>query len=225
MHLDPNSVKRAEVTFYISSDDRQRSHDIEKVYEDIVRSGEAIAYIADKIGCEADEVVEGVSLNRGSSGMLEDTNTFRMSIVHYNESDCRRMVQAMIDFVEAKQEELERTMGTHQIMVINQSYAEVLDTAVLSHQRTYLNDIEALEDLVVKNKDSFTEEEWDYYDFLVNGKLTGLSEEMMEKKESEVQDDNDEKADGDEESPRDIIERGVTVHPGISINMCCLACW
>ena len=214
MQMDPNNVKRAEVTFMISASESQNSHDIEKVYEDIVRSGEAMAYIAEQIGCEAGNISEGISLARGSSGMLEE-NTFRIAILHYDEDICRKMFQAAIDFVNITHDELEETMGEHEVMVVYQSFATVIDTNILAHQRSYLSDIDALENVIVNSKANFTPEEWDYYDFLENGKLTGLREEY-EKKVGEDEKEEEAGEGNEEETPEEIVEIGVTVVPGIS---------
>lgn len=215
MHVDPNSVKRAEVTFYIASDDPQKGHDIEKVYEDIARSGEAIAHMAEAIGCKTAEITEGISIKRMSTGMLDDTNTFCMRIDHYDESDCRKMAQALIDFVEGKHDDLENAMGDHQIMAIDQSYAEMLDISILNYQKAYWDNLKALEDTITKYKTTFTKEEWDYYDFQVNRQLTSLSEVMLA--DETIEDNIVSENDSTEESPKEIIERGVTVHPGISM--------
>ena len=215
MHMDPNSVKRAEITFYVASNDMQKSHDIEKVYEDIARSGEAIAHMAKAIGCKAAEITEGISIKRMSTGRLDDTNTFCMRIDHYDESDCRTMAQALIDFVEGKHDELESAVGVHQIMAIDQSYAETLDTTILNYQKAYWDSLRTLEDTISKYKTSFTEEEWDYYDFQINGQLTGLSEVMLANET--IGENTVSENDSTEESLKEIIERGVTVHPGVSM--------
>ncbi len=214
MQMDPNNAKRAEVTFMVSASEPQNSHDIEKVYEDIVRSGEAMAYIAEQIGCEASNISEGITLARGSSGMVEE-NTFRMAILHYDEDVCRKMLQAAIDFVNITHDELEETMGEHEVMVVYQSFATVIDTNILAHQRSYLSDIDALENVIVNSKENFTPEEWDYYDFLENGKLTGLREEY-EKKVGEDEKEEETGEGNKEQTPEEIVETGVTVVPGIS---------
>ncbi len=212
MQMDPNNVKRAEVTIMVSASEPQNSHDIEKVYEDIVCSGEAIAYIAEQIGCEANNISEGITLGRGSSGMVEE-NTFRMVILHYDEDVCRKMLQAAIDFVNITHGELEQAMGEHEVAVIYQSLITVIDTDILVHQRSYLSDIETLANTIETCKANFTPEEWDYYDFLENGKLTGLREEY----EKKVGEERGETGEGNkEQTPEEIVKTGVTVVPGIS---------
>lgn len=189
MKLDPNNVNRSELTFYVSSDDLQRSHDIEKAYEDIVRSGETIEYIAQKINSEAININEGISLGRSTSGMLEDTNTFRIVIIHYNKSDCLTMAQAFIELINKKHDDLVDILGPHEITAVNQSFAIVTDPSVLKHQKSYLGDIDSLQNTIVNNKAKFSAAEWDYYDFLVNGELTGLSSEkiVLSKTEEEIE--------------------------------------
>lgn len=214
MQIDPNNVSRAELTFYVTADDRQRSYDIEKVYEDIARSGEAYEYIAEKIGSETVNVNEAFSLGRGSSGLLEGTDTFKIVIIHYDENVCQNMAQAMVSFMESKHDELVEKLGSHEVMLLNQSFAVVTDTNVMSHQRSYMSDLASLEAAVVDYKGRFTNIEWQYYDFLLNGELTELSEENM--KDEDGTTETPEGASG-EESLVDIINRGVTVKPRVSV--------
>lgn len=211
MQIDPNNVSRAEITFYIDCDDRQQGYDIEKVYEDIACSGEAYEYIAGQVGSETAKVNEAFSLGRSSSGLLNGTDTFKIVILHYDENICQDMAQAMIDFIRNRHGDLEEKLGAHEVEVLNLSLAVVTNTNIMGHQRSYMADIASLEATVVDYKAKFTNIEWQYYDWLLNGQLTELSEENM-KDETDA-----EKSEEEGESLLDIINTGVTVKPGISI--------
>lgn len=212
MKIDPNNMCRGELTFLISSDERQKSYDIEKVYEDIVCSSEVCELIAQ--GLDIDElcVYEIIGISRGSSGLQEGTNTFKMTFLCDNEEDCLEMMNIVEEFLNTKHEELVGKLGEHEITMINSSYGVVANTSVMNQQRTNVNDIMSMEDTIAKYKNNFSVDEWKYYDFCVNGELTELSEE----KAKEIAEANQD-ADGTSASLTDIINRGVTVSPGVSI--------
>jgi len=52
MQMDPNSVKRAEITFLVTSSSLERTYNIVKLYEDFVRSGELFEVILPYLGIE-----------------------------------------------------------------------------------------------------------------------------------------------------------------------------
>ena len=76
MKIDPNSVAKGELTFLVSSEQKQKSYDIERVYEDIVSSGEMSEIVAQQLGVDEMNVSEIFYIARGTSGLLEGTDTF-----------------------------------------------------------------------------------------------------------------------------------------------------
>lgn len=207
MRIDPNHVQRGTLTFYISSDDWQRSHDIKDAYENLVQSGEAIKYVEGQIDNVDIGIEEGISLgrretviseyNRNMTGRLiqgNDTNIIRVEVVHYDEDICQNICQAITEFVEDSYKDMEKLFGTHEIAIVDQSFATVTDIDIANHQTSFLANLDTMEktmkDVVRKEADEFSEIERRYYDFLTTGKATGQNEA--------------------------IIQQGVTITPGIS---------
>lgn len=52
MQMDSNGVNKAEATIAVVAEDRRTSHDIKKIYEDIVESSECVSKVAEDIGMD-----------------------------------------------------------------------------------------------------------------------------------------------------------------------------
>lgn len=213
MNMNPNSIYKAEITLHFVSDDIQKTYNIERVYEDVVRSGELIGYIAEELNMTTSNVNEVVGLEKESYSTLEGTDSLRMRVLYSDKETCEKITQIILDYIEEKSNVLMADLGEHKVNILNNSIIMIADTNIMSYQKNYLADISSMEDTIAKYKGNFSEMEWYYYDILVNGEVTGLSVEKVLNKESSAEQDKDSK----EESLTDIINKGVTVFPGISI--------
>lgn len=218
MQMDPNRVKRAEITFLVTSDNMERTYNFVKLYEDYVRSGELFEVLADETGISTSDLNELIALEKESYSLQDGVDTIRVRIQHYDEAVCKEIVQVIIDYLTAKCDELSDVSGAHQISVLSQSIVTVSDTNIMSQQRSYLTDVVSLESTIANYKSKFSEIEWQYYDFKINGKLTELSISKMSVVSGEEATSNATATEEKEgESLTDIINKGVTVHPGISL--------
>lgn len=210
LQLDANNVQAAEIAFYISSESREQSCSIENVYEKIVSSGELVQYMVDRLGVSP-YISDLISLREKELGQRaysaqefvidqKSTDSFSIRVIHYDEQTCNDLAQAVIDFVENKHDELVDKLGEHVVTVVNLSHAVVYDSRLAGEQQFLLNNIVNVQDLVIKRKKEFTNQQWQYYDVLVNGEITGITS-----------------ADTIPKSPSDIVARGVTVTPGVSL--------
>lgn len=212
LQIDANNVQQAEITFFISSESQERSCSIEAVYEDIVAGGELAQYVEDRLGISP-YASEMISLQRDDQMRLEGTDSFSVKVnqwertdsfsvkvIHYDEQVCRDMAQAVIDFMVDKHDVLAKQLGEHEMKVVNSSFAVVYDTELAGSQQTLINSMITAQDTVIKRKNDFSDQEWQYYDVLTNGEITGLNSAVTVPRD-----------------PSAIIARGVTVTPGISL--------
>ncbi len=88
MLLDPNDIRKAELTCYVACDDRQQSYDIEKVYEELIQSSEAMEYITTQMDGDSVDISEVVTIDRNGSQAMGGTNSFKVEVFHYKEEDC-----------------------------------------------------------------------------------------------------------------------------------------
>lgn len=223
MQLDPDHVYKASVTFYVSSNSKERSYSIEDIYEDLIRSAGMAQYIADQVGITAYGATELVSLQSEATAKLEGKDSFTVEVIYSDEQGCSDIINAIQDFMDSKHDELADMIGEYVITALKPSFTITSNNFVLSVQRDYYNDVMSLENTIIGRKDSFSLEEWQYYDVLLNGNITELStakarraaaaavaangqsdEESLDQAQSEVELEM-------------IIERGATVLPGISM--------
>ncbi len=180
MLLDPNDIRKAELTCYVACDDRQQSYDIEKVYEELIQSSEAMEYITTQMDGDSVDISEVVTIDRNGSQAMGGTNSFKVEVFHYKEEDCRKIAQALIAYMGEKQDALSKTLGDHRIEVINQAFTVVADLDILERQREFRKDMDALEDIVVRNKDAFSPEEMLYYQYLLGDGQNEKGESITE---------------------------------------------
>lgn len=205
MQMNPNSVQKSEITFLVTSDEMENSYSIEKVYEDIVCSGELYEAISSEMNMETSILGEIISLEKESTDMHVGTNILRLEIVHYERESCQKISQLVIDYLMKKSEMLEFELGKHDLSVLTRSLVSVADTNIMTYQSECLTDLWVIEERMNGTKAAFSDVEWQYYDFLVNGELTDLS---MSRGETDT---------STEMSLDEIISNGVTVYPSISV--------
>lgn len=167
MQADSNQIQKAELTFYVSSDDRRRSSEIIQVYEDIVSGAECVEYVSKQAGGAGEaDVSAGISIEREASGEFESPNSFEVKIVHTDKDICRDMAKAVAGFVEKKHGQIEKAMGEHQVMPVNQSFTKGPDTSVWMYQKMGLSDTISMKETLDKYKEAFLEKERQYYECL-----------------------------------------------------------
>lgn len=169
MQIDPFHIQHAELTFFIESEDIEKTYNIEKVYEDLLTSNDLFEYIQQQCGIEHG-VNELVWLERSSYGQMQGSDTVRIRISHSDADVCRAMSEAMVEYVKMKKDELEKTLGYHDVTLLSATTGESMDAATLDRQRNLATDITNLRNIYIKWKEAFTDEEWHYYNFLTEGK-------------------------------------------------------
>lgn len=220
MQMDPDQIYKGSVTFHVSSEDREKSFSIEEIYEGIIRSAGMSQYVAEKMGIAVFGVTELISIQSVSTSKLEGKDSFTVEVLYSDEQGCHDMIQAVTEFVDSKKAELEELFGDYVITALQPSYAVLSSSSVLNTQRNYLNDLMSLQNTIVSRKDNFSIEEWQYYDILLNGKITELSSEKVDEAVEAATAEKEAIELAQAESEADllaIIERGVTVSPRISM--------
>ncbi len=216
LQMDSNHVQKADLTFKIVASDVTQTHNIEKVYEDIVVSGQLFEAIAEVLDVPVETVNEIVRLERASNGLVEGTDTLRVSARHFDAQKCSLMVETIIDFVEEKHRELVESLGAHEVLLVNQSMSAITDANVLATQKQYVGDVNSFHNTVKSLKAALVKEEIWYYDLLKNGEITDISRETLIAAAAATPTPAPAQADTKELTPEEIVARGVTVHPGIS---------
>lgn len=185
MQIDADNVHRADMTFMVSSDDLERSYNLEMVYEDFARSSELLELLGEKCQVPVAMIGEIYSMPRSSAGTMKGSDTFRVTIMHYDEKVCQELAQTIVDYIKQKHGALVREMGEHEITVLNQSVGTLSSADVLNSQNSTRNDILSLQSSAARVKDAFTEEEERYYNLLVTPGNEGKEDEDGDEAEDE----------------------------------------
>lgn len=184
LQIDPFNVPRSELTFYISSDDLEKTYNIEKVYEDILTSTALYTYVQEKCSVE-ENLNELISLERTSYGQMQGCDTVRVAVLHSDSKICQAMADAIVAYIQ-QQPQLENTLGHHNVELLSRSFGTVISTDILSQQRSLATDINNLKSTAMKMKDVFAEEEWRYYNYLKDGQATVEPEHMDQDAEEQA---------------------------------------
>lgn len=178
MRMDPNCVQETELTFFVEADSKRSAADIEKAYEDIIRTDALAAYLEDQVGGkDGSGIRELITLVRGSGSLPEGTNTFQVRLIHSDKSALRDMTEAFIGYLQQKQGQIEKAMGRHEVVLVDQSEAETVDMDILSVQKRMIDEIANTETVILQNKEAFTAEQQQYYELMT---MTGSDKDGAE---------------------------------------------
>lgn len=171
LQVDPEKICKAEATIAIDGGERQRSYDIAKVYEDIMVSSELCEEVAKETGMRTVDLSEMLFLNRGGSGgdslgVTEGVSTFRISAIHSEEAQSKKMLEAAIDFLKKKGSGVADSLGEHEVTVVNESFGTVTDMQIAERQKNSLSTIETMRRSISDMKEGLSEKEMEYYELL-----------------------------------------------------------
>ena len=173
LKIDPDKVQRAEATFLVTSDDPDRDYRIESLYEDMVLSAELLDRLGRQAGVSANHIAEIISVSRNSADAKEGSNAFRVTLSHYDDEMCQKLLQTVIDYIDSKHSSLTEKWGSHDITVLDQWMGSISDKAVLNAQTSAEKGILDSRSTIFNSQNAFSEEEWYYYSLLTSGKLAG----------------------------------------------------
>lgn len=205
MKMDPNAVPETQLTFLIKAEDTQLAYDIQKVYEDLTGSAGMYNWLAEQCGISAACASELVTLERSSYSLLEGSNLLRLAVAHNDEQVCQKMAEAVIEYLVGQSEALAPVLGEHELVLLDQSFAVIVDTNVLASQRNYYTDLASLRAVPVNAKEIFSDEEWKYYNFITTGNIAGDIE------------DRDLEGAYSEEDATNLLGRQAIPSPGVSV--------
>ena len=163
MQMDPTSIQKAELIFLIKSDDREKSYNIEKIYEDLIVGGDLFNWLKEKHGIESNVVSELIELERRINGQSDGSDSLCISVKHYDKEICKELTDSILEYVNMQCESMQEVLGEHEVIVVAQSLTVVSDSKLLETQRTYANDIITLKTKIAELKGKFSDKEYQYY--------------------------------------------------------------
>lgn len=178
MKFNATAVPKAEVTFLISSDNIEDTYRIQRVYEDLLYSGELIEWIVNNSeGFCLQSVREFWGLEKPYSSTPEGTDIVCIYILYPNEAECKQLQDLTIQFVKERHDELVKTIGKHEISVLSSSLTKIIDYSILNQQKLLTSEVTSLRTTIASMKATFTEVDKQYYSYLTKGRYEKEGEE------------------------------------------------
>ena len=164
MQIDPFHVQRAELTFWVESDDLKRTYNIQKVYEDNLVDIAACDYV--KAQCNIDDVEGLIFLEQPTYDHQQESNIVRVQLVHGDTETCHAMADAIVQYVEQLHSKLSDCIGEHDIVLLRRSQGETVNTYILSQQQNSAMEILAAEGNYIRAKNALSDAELQYYEYM-----------------------------------------------------------
>lgn len=165
MQIDATNVPRMKLSFLITAEDADKCYSIERIYEDLLSCG-LYQWVADRDQTDkvSTNLKELITVN-GSQRDFSESNVaiISIAIVHVTEEECRELSRQVIEYLEEQHEQLVRQLGTHDMELLGQSFANVTDIDLLNRQKTMLNNIASGNINAEKLQKDFTAEQQKYY--------------------------------------------------------------
>ena len=179
MKIDANSVPTINLLFLVNAENGEDTNWLAEIYKAAVTDGGLYQYLADgQEEMDSETISELISLKEENNNIKINPDDEREAppngkvihavVKHYDEEECRRIAQGVIDYFGQKQEELERIVGKHNVLLLSQSYSTVVDTELRDYQEKLLANILSALKIVVDRKAGFSEGERQYYNYRVN---------------------------------------------------------
>lgn len=170
MQMDPLNVPKTDLTFFVRSDDMERTYNIVKIYEDLLTSTSLFDYVTEKCNIEFG-INELITLELTSYGEPRGNDIIRLA-VRYSDADmCQAMADSVVEYIEQGHGELEEILGSYEITLLSRSYECTMSNSILNQQKACVTEIINLQNSFLKLKTNFSDEEWQYYNYLAEGKV------------------------------------------------------
>lgn len=172
MQIDANNVPTVELIFCIKTTDSKVKNIVVETYTQLISTG-MTEWLIQK-GESADEAAKVRELitveNEGRNYKIVyetgDSGSVYVSVVHKDEEKCKALASHVKDFVEAQKSTVNKAYGEHEVTLVSETYATVVDSDLLTKQRTILINATSGNTSADKLMQAFTPQEKQYYDML-----------------------------------------------------------
>lgn len=175
MQIDANNTPTTELIFCIETADEKDKKTVVSIYTQLLSRGITEWLIQSGMEfVEATKVIELIDVANDVNNQMDislsgNKGTVCVSVKHLDEEKSKALANQIKEFVYAKKIELENVYGAHEVRLISESYAPVMDLNILNKQRTAMSNAIAGNTSSDKLKQAFTSDELKYYDLLKKG--------------------------------------------------------
>ncbi len=194
--LAPQHAQQAELTFAVRAESYQRAYAIADIYAGLLEDAALYGYVEGKCGTDG-SVKELVSL-KGMSGSgqyalgskdviiaMQNMRIMgngegtgdgeavaaagRVQILYDDAEICSAMADAVVEFLRQRSGELEKEIGSHELVVLGRSQGEAVGGDIAFRISQNMDTLARLESQAASRLAAFTEEEKAYYEYLLAG--------------------------------------------------------
>lgn len=174
MQMDSYHIPTIEMLFKIRIDDIEQNYMLHTVYEDLVNGAGLSQWVEEQMGIPSGSVSELIFAQAKSDILvLNDMRDIRIvndymkvAVIHYDVAECKKLAQCVKDYIEDRYAELSLEFGAHEVMLLSETAATVMDIGVRDKQISCSNAVISLQTNIARVKEGLTREQQIYYDLL-----------------------------------------------------------
>ena len=174
LDMDPYMIPHVELVYELAMVSPQENHMVANVYDDILSSSGLFVYIQEKTGIDATAARELITISSHTGNdyfdeyqkLIAGKDSMKIEMIHVDEATCKKLAEAVKDYLQLVYEDITDTIGDHEIVLISENSGMVMDMSVLDKQVNYRNSLLTLENTIAKARDGFTDEQILYYNLL-----------------------------------------------------------
>ncbi len=163
MQADSFHMYVSDLIYQINAIDTEHAYSITEVYQELLESGEIRNLLAST--CEND-VDQLISTGEENTIDLHNSNILHIQIKYPDESMCASLTHLVEEYILEKQGMIIASVGEHELKLIGDSCAEVLDYELLENQKTLKTELINIRTAEVKLTKEFSTEQQEYFNIL-----------------------------------------------------------
>lgn len=192
MNADSFHMYIADLIYRVDAEDMEQAYSINEIYKNLLKSGELRSRLAAACNNSIDTVISIAD----DTIDLHNSSVLRMQLEYSDEETCRSLAQTVRDYIVEKQGEIMSSVGEHEINLIEESYAERMDSDLLDRQKNLKSELINLRTSEIKLTKEFSSDQQEYFRLL-----------CMQGQESEENTNEEDIAAKQEQTQTTIIEK------------------
>lgn len=172
MKVDAYNSPTGSVTLKIIAD-KVNATILRETYKGLLSSVDMFGEFKEKLGYGS-EISELITLSDMNIN-IDATTEIKEAVLVYSikaltENDCQILVDAFTEYAKRKSEEYQKTIGAHELIVVDASVSTIFDSDIATKQNTIIQTIGSLESNEAKVYDTLSDNGKEYYDLMVRQK-------------------------------------------------------
>ena len=162
MNADSFHMYIADLIYRVDAEDMEQAYSINDIYKNLLKSGELRSRLA--VACN--NSIDTVIIIADDTIDLHNSSVLRMQLEYTDEETCRSLAQTVRDYIVEKQGEIMSSVGEHEINLIEESYAERMDSDLLDQQKNLKTELINLRTSEIKLTKEFSSDQQEYFELL-----------------------------------------------------------